>query len=245
MSNASLVEGYCKPTPPNQNGALGLSKLSDAEVAAGVDAASERRGNQDRVACRNQQALGGWSNKATLWGRNFAAPSINLLVQSPADWLAVVGVGIPHDLIILRLISETHPVCPGPAREQLKIGARAASLDNRVKLVGFAAVFPLAGLHHVHLTPSWCKGSCVLALDAKKHKLGDVAEVEAHAAFVGAAVLPESYARRCCSCIRIPMLAEPRNLRARERLEPTGTDCAGSGLIWFTGSVAISSCHSG
>ena len=58
-----------------------------------------------------------------------------------------------------------------------------------ILLVGLAAVFALARRREVHLPASRRERAGILAAHAEQHDLGDVAEVEADAAPVGAAVL--------------------------------------------------------
>ena len=74
------------------------------------------------------------------------------------------------------------------AAEQLDARAPAAILDDLVLLVGLAAVLALAGLDHVDLAAAGIERAGVLAAHAEQQQLGDVAEVEADAAPVRAAV---------------------------------------------------------
>ena len=99
-------------------------------------------------------------------------------IRRPRRFIPLVGL-IPPD----------RPSLPLPAREQLQPRPWAARLDQGVLLVRLAGVFALAGLEHVHLAAAGGQGAGVLAADAEQQDLGDVAEVEADAAAVGAAVL--------------------------------------------------------
>ena len=92
---------------------------------------------------------------------------------------------------IIRLIAPSDPPSAIATREQLQIRPRAARLDQRVLLVRLSGVLALAGGEEVHLGAAGGEGAGVLSADAEQDHLRDVAEVEADAAAVGAAVLPD------------------------------------------------------
>src|SRR5438105_2070509 len=96
----------------------------------------------------------------------------------------------PVGFICLGLVTPARPTLDLLAREQFQVGARTAALDQVVLLVGFAGVFLLAADEDVDLRAAGLPGAQTAA-DTEQQKLGDVAEVEAHAPAVGAAVLAD------------------------------------------------------
>src|SRR6516164_1681360 len=100
----------------------------------------------------------------------------------------MVRVSLPSSGIVLKLEAPGIPAHPGPARKQLGIGPRRARLDDGIKLVGLSRVLPLLGGQVIDLPAPGIKRPCLLAAHAKQDKLGDIAEVEADTAAVGAAI---------------------------------------------------------
>src|SRR5439155_23636876 len=99
---------------------------------------------------------------------------------TPAVWaIVLVGVG---------LVSPGYPAVHFLASEQFQVRAGAALLDQRVLLVGLARMFLFAADEDIDLAAPRRSGPQP-AFDAEQQQFGDVAEVEADAASVGAAVL--------------------------------------------------------
>src|SRR6202007_2480583 len=102
-----------------------------------------------------------------------------------------VRVGRPSGSVsVVRFIAPTSPVGSCPSRKELDVGREGARFDERVLLVRFAAVLLLPRRQRVPLSAAGLSGSCMLAANAKQHELGHVAEIEADAAAVTAAILP-------------------------------------------------------
>jgi hypothetical protein len=74
------------------------------------------------------------------------------------------------------------------ASEELQVWPRRTALDDLVELVGLARVLALALGDQVHLAAARRERAVVLAAHAEQHELGDLAEVEADAPAVRAAV---------------------------------------------------------
>src|SRR5262249_20406113 len=99
-------------------------------------------------------------------------------------------VGLPcRAIAILGLVAPRHPPFTRATREQLEIRPGATCLDNFVLLVRLARVLALARRQKIHLPSPGNQGAGILPAHAKQDQLGDVAEVEAYAATIGAAVL--------------------------------------------------------
>src|SRR5262245_23906146 len=90
---------------------------------------------------------------------------------------------------LVCLVAPAGPAGAGAARKQLEIRAWAARLDDGVLLVGLARVFAFARGEQIDLSPAGRERARVPALDAEQDQLGHVAEIEADAAPVRAAVL--------------------------------------------------------
>src|SRR5262245_12164356 len=102
----------------------------------------------------------------------------------------MMRIGLPRRAVALvRLVAPAGPAGAGAAREQLEIGPGAACLDDGVLFVGLARMLALAGGEKIHLPTARRKRARIPALDAEQDQFGHVAEVEADAAPVGAAVL--------------------------------------------------------
>src|SRR5262249_5284225 len=102
----------------------------------------------------------------------------------------MMRIGLPRRAVALvRLVAPACPTGAGAAREQLEIGPGAACLDDGVLFVGLARMLALAGGEKIHLPTAGRKRARIPALDAEQDQFGHVAEVEADAAPVGAAVL--------------------------------------------------------
>src|SRR5262245_17417643 len=102
----------------------------------------------------------------------------------------MMRIGLPRRAVALvRLVAPACPTGAGAAREQLEIGPGAACLDDGVLFVGLARMLALAGGEKIHLPTARRKRARIPALDAEQDQFGHVAEVEADAAPVGAAVL--------------------------------------------------------
>lgn len=104
--------------------------------------------------------------------------------------LGVVRVGRPVGGVLLGLVPPHVPSGARTAREEFQIRPFAARFDQSVLLVGFSAVLSLPRRDDVLLRASRLEGPGVLALHSEEDHLGDVPEVEADSAAVGASVLP-------------------------------------------------------
>ena len=105
---------------------------------------------------------------------------------------AVVRIRIPGRLVVLvGLVAPIGPARPCAAREEFEVGAFGAGLDQLILFIGFARVFAFAGLHHVDLAAARSQCSRGFTAHAEKQNLGDIAEIEADTAPVGAAVFPD------------------------------------------------------
>src|SRR5579863_530424 len=103
-----------------------------------------------------------------------------------------MGVGFPGRLVALvRLRPPGGPALAKPASEQFDIGPRRAGFDDVVLFVGLARMLAFAGLDHVDLAAARRERARVLAANAEQNDLGHVAEVEADASAVGAAVFAD------------------------------------------------------
>src|SRR4030088_3747141 len=102
----------------------------------------------------------------------------------------MMRIGLPgRPIVIGGLIAPGRPALARAACEQLEIGPRTARLDDPVLLVRLARMLALARRQQVHLPPPRRQRARVLAAYAEQDELGDVAEIEADAAPVRAAVL--------------------------------------------------------
>src|SRR5690349_6102575 len=102
----------------------------------------------------------------------------------------MMHVGFPGGtIVIVGLIAPRRPSFTRAARKQLEIRAGAAGLDDFVLLVGLARVLALARRQEIYLSATRRQGARVLAAHAEQDELGYVAEIEADAAPIGAAIL--------------------------------------------------------
>lgn len=102
-----------------------------------------------------------------------------------------MGVGFPGGGVVFGLVAPGGPAGAGAASEEFQAGAGAAAFDEGVLLVRLAAVFALLGAEVVNLGAAGGEGAGVASADAEQEHFGDVAEVEADAAAVAAAVFPQ------------------------------------------------------
>src|SRR5262249_36593783 len=103
-----------------------------------------------------------------------------------------IGLPIRH-VVIAGLIAPCRPAPARSAGEHFQVWPARAGFDDVVLLVGLAAVLALAGGDEVDLTPARRKGprGRPSAAHPEQDQLGDIAEVEADAAPVAAAVLAD------------------------------------------------------
>ena len=103
----------------------------------------------------------------------------------------MVGIGRPSRGILLRLVTPRCPTFTRAASEELNERARTACLNDFVLLVRFARVFALHRLNDIDLTSSGRKCPCILSAYPEENNFRGVAEIEANATSIGAAVFSD------------------------------------------------------
>src|SRR5579875_3789613 len=132
-------------------------------------------------------------------GRGRTAPpgQRRRVVSGPLRWRAPLapggrGVAVSRPgrrIPMLGLMAPSKPARPHAARKQFGIVARAAGLDNRVLLVGFARVLPLARGKEIYHAAAGLQRACVLASNTEQQQFGYITKIEPDAAPVRAPVL--------------------------------------------------------
>src|SRR5262249_11933800 len=117
----------------------------------------------------------------------------------------------PGVLVRLGLVAPGYPTRDFFACEQFDEGAGATALDQGILLVGFARVFLLAADEDVDLPPPRGLGAQPTP-DSEQEQLGDIAEVEADAAAVGAAVLADLQPYEVCFVSEAPLFHHAQTL---------------------------------
>src|SRR4051794_19271735 len=103
----------------------------------------------------------------------------------------MIRIRLPRRRIpIISLVAPCGPSLARAAPEQFDKRPPRARLDNVVLLIRLARMLALARRQQIHLPPSRRQRPGILAADPEQDQFGDVAEVEADAAAVGAAVFP-------------------------------------------------------
>src|SRR6185312_15660470 len=126
----------------------------------------------------------------------------------------VVGIGIPCRAVVVdRLRAPDSPARPGSACEQLKIWARAASLDDRILFIGLAAVFALSRPNVVNLCTALLKRAGILAPHPKQQNFRYISKVKADTAPVRAAVFSKLMPYDIAFVVKTPSLQYLQALR--------------------------------
>src|SRR5262249_53919698 len=132
-----------------------------------------------------------------------------------------MAVGLPcRAVAVVRLVAPRRPVLARAAREQFQVRAGAARLDERILLVGLARVLTLARRQEIDLPAARRQRAGVLALHAEQHELGDVAEIEADTAPVGAAIFSHLVPDDVGLVGEAPRLHPPQSFRRAGRWDP-------------------------
>lgn len=113
------------------------------------------------------------------------------------------------------MVAPSSPPRATAAGKHFKIWPWAAPLDQFVLFVGLAAVLALPRLDHVDLAAARRLGAGVPPAGAEQDQLGDVAEVEADAAPIRAAILADFVPDEVGFVLESPSFHNPQPLRQK------------------------------